>query len=75
MNRQFYSLPETGELGLKWKAYEEGREKIERVDGRRQEAAQAARDLERRIREEQSADVRELARSILAGKDDPAAPT
>ena len=51
MNRQFYSLPEPGELGLKWKAFEEGREKIERVEGRRQEAAHAARDLEQRIRE------------------------
>jgi hypothetical protein len=75
MSRQFYSLPEPGELGLEWKAFEEGREKIGRIDSRRQEAAQAARDLEQRIREEQSANVRELARSILAGKDDPAAPT
>ena len=75
MSRQFYSLPEPEELGLEWKAYEEGRERIERIEGRRQEAARTARDLEQRIREEQSADVRELAQSILAGKDDPAAPT
>jgi hypothetical protein len=75
LNRQFYSLPEPGELGLKWKAFEEGREKIARIEGRRQEAAQSARDLEQRIREEQSADVRKLAQSILAGKDDPAAST
>ena len=75
MSRQFYSLPEPEELGLEWKAYEEGRERIERIEGRRQEAARAARDLEQRIRQEQSADVRELAQSILAGKDDPAAPT
>jgi hypothetical protein len=26
MSRQFYSLPEPGELGLKWKAYEEGKD-------------------------------------------------
>jgi hypothetical protein len=75
MNRQFYSLPEPGELGLEWKAYEEGREKIARIESRHQEAAQAARDLEQRIREEQSADVRKLAQSILAGEDDPAAST
>jgi hypothetical protein len=75
MSRQFYSLPEPGKLGLEWKAYEEGREKIARIESRRQGAAQAAGDLERRIREEQSADVRKLAQSILAGEDDPAAST
>jgi hypothetical protein len=75
MNRQFYSLPEPGELGLEWQAYEEGRERIARMDGRRQEVAQAARDLEQRIREEKRTDVRKLAQSILAGAEDPAAST
>jgi hypothetical protein len=75
LNRQFYRLPEPGELGLEWEAFEAGREKMARVEGRRQEAAQSARDLEQRIREEQSADVRKLAQSILAGNADPAAST
>jgi len=73
MSRGFYSLPEPMELGLKWKDFERGREKIALVEGRRQEAAQAASALERRIREEQSDDVRRLSQSILQGTDDPTA--
>jgi hypothetical protein len=72
MNRQFYSLPEPGQVGLEWAAYEEGREKIARIVERHQEAQRAAQDLQRRIKENQDGDVRRLARAILQGKADPA---
>ena len=75
MNRGFYSLPDPREVGLRWKAYEQAREKIRRIEQRRREAAEAEANLNKRIREEQNEDVRQLAQSILAGEDDPAAPT
>src|SRR5215212_2988135 len=68
MSRAFYNLPEPTELGLRWKAFEKAREKITRVEGRRRAASQAASDLEKKIREEKSDDVRRLAQSILAGE-------
>jgi hypothetical protein len=75
MNRGFYSLPDPREVGLKWKPYEQAREKITRVEKRHREAQETEANLNKRIREEQHEDVRQLARSILAGEDDPAAPT
>jgi hypothetical protein len=74
MNRVFYSLPNPGEVGLKWKPYEQAREKIVRIEQRSRKAGQSAQDLQQRIRQEQRADVRKLAESILAGNADPAAP-
>lgn len=71
---QFFSLPDPERVGLKWKAYEQAREKIARIEERRQEAGTTARDLEQRIKAEQRADVRKLAQSILSGNADPAAP-
>ncbi len=75
MMKQFHSLPDPAEVGLRWKAYQEAREKIARVEERYQEAQLRRQELEGRIREQQSADVAALARSILAGDADPAAST
>jgi chromosome segregation ATPase len=73
--RQFHNpLPDPEQAGLKWKPYEEAREKITRIEERSREAGMKAKALEQRIREEERADVRKLAQSILAGDADPAAP-
>ena len=74
MNRQFHNLPSPEQEGLKWKPYEQARQKIERIEERSREASMKARALEQRIREEERADVRKLAESILSGNADPAAP-
>jgi hypothetical protein len=75
MNRGFYSLPAPQEAaGLAWPAYERAREQIAAVEERSRQATTKARTLEQRIREEERADVRKLAQSILAGNADPAAP-
>jgi hypothetical protein len=72
--RQFHNLPDPEQAGLKWKPYEEAREKIARIEERSRDAGTKAKALEERIREEERADVRKLAQSILAGNADPAAP-
>ena len=74
MNRQFHSLPDPEQLGLTWPAYEQAREKITRIEERSRQAGMKAKDLEQRIKQEERADVRKLAQSILAGDADPAAP-
>src|SRR5215210_2062342 len=74
-HRVFYSLPSPREVGLKWKPYEQARQNVERIEGRYHEAGRTTRELEERIRAEQSADVRGLAQAILSGEDDPAAPS
>lgn len=75
MNRGFYSLPDPREVGLKWRQYEQAREMVTRIEQRQREVGRKAQELEARIREEQNADVRELAQAIFKGEDDPAAPT
>jgi hypothetical protein len=75
--KTIHSLPspeQLVQLGLQWKPYEQAREKIRRIEERSRQATTKAKALEQRIREEERADVRKLAQSILAGADDPAAP-
>jgi DNA repair ATPase RecN len=72
--RQFHNLPDPEQAGLEWKPYEQARQKIARLEERSREATTKAKTLEQRIREEERADVRKLAQSILSGNADPAAP-
>lgn len=73
IRRQFHSLPEPRELGLKWKAYEKAQEKISRVEGRLRDAQSRRAKVEEQIRSLDDAEVTELTRAILAGEDDPTA--
>jgi len=73
MNRSFYSLPNPREASLKWRQYEQAREKVERIEQRLRETQRRQAEVEERIKHLGDAAVRELAQSILAGEDDPAA--
>jgi hypothetical protein len=73
MNRVFYSLPEPREVGLKWKPYQQAREKVSRIERRLRETQNERARLEGEIRDLGDAEVRELSQAILRGEDDPTA--
>jgi DNA repair ATPase RecN len=73
MNRAFYSLPEPREVGLKWKPYQQAREKVSRIERRLRETQNERARLEQEIRELGDAEIRELSQAILRGEDDPTA--
>ena len=73
MNRVFYSLPNPKEVGLEWKPYEKAREKVSHIEGRLRETQRERARLEQEIRDLGEDEVRELARAILEGTDDPTA--
>src|SRR5215218_6010167 len=71
--RAFYTLPEPKEAGLKWREYERARAKVERIEQRLRETQRERARLEQEIRDLGEDEVRELARAILEGTDDPTA--
>ena len=73
MNRAFYSLPDSREVGLKWKPYQQAREKVSRIEKRLRETQNERARLEQEIRELGDHEVRELSQAILRGEDDPTA--
>jgi hypothetical protein len=73
MHRAFYSLPDPREAGLKWRAFEKAREKVERIEKRLHDTQNERARLEQEVRELGEAEVRELAQAILEGTDDPSA--
>jgi hypothetical protein len=73
MNRAFYSLPEPREVGLKWKPYQQAREKVSRIERRLRETQKERARLEGEIRDLGDTEVRELSQAILRGEDDPLA--
>src|SRR5215211_8196046 len=73
MNRAFYSLPDSREVGLKWKPYQQAREKVSRIETRLRETQKERARLEGEIRDLGDAEVRELSQAILRGEDDPTA--
>jgi hypothetical protein len=73
MNRMFYNLPDPRGVGLKWKPYEQAREKVERIEERLHRVKNERARLEEEIRQLDAAGVRDLAAAVLAGDDDPAA--
>jgi septal ring factor EnvC (AmiA/AmiB activator) len=73
MNRVFYSLPDPREVGLKWKQFEKARQKVERIEKGLHDTQNERARLEQEVRELGENEVRELARAILEGTDDPSA--
>src|SRR5829696_170533 len=73
MNRAFYSLPDPRKGGLKWKPYEQAREKVSRIEKRLRETQKERARLEGEIRDLGDTEVRELSQAILRGEDDPLA--
>jgi hypothetical protein len=75
VNRGFYSLPDPREVGLKWRQFEQAREKVRRIEQRHREAAEGEANLQQHIRKLEDVGVRSLAEAILEGSADPSAPT
>jgi len=73
MSRAFYSLPEPREVGLKWKPYQQAREKVSRIERRLRETQSERARLDQEIRELGNAEIRALSQAILRGEDDPTA--
>src|SRR5829696_2074602 len=73
MNRAFYSLPDPRKGGLKWKPYEQAREKVSRIEKRLRETQKERARLEGEIRDLGDTEIRELSQAILRGEDDPLA--
>lgn len=71
--RTFYQLPDPQEGGLKWRAFERGKQKLNRVEGRLREAQKRRGEVEEQIKNLGDKEVTELAQAILAGEADPAA--
>jgi len=73
VSRAFYSLPDPKEVGLKWKPYQQAREKVSRIERRLRETQAERERIEAETRELDHAETRALADAVLKGEADPEA--